>query len=465
MAFQPKDPTLVVTGKLTFSSAQDVELHRDAADTLAQRRGVNPQNLHIYNTFTDASNYERLEIGFSAGRFGVEATFAGTGTDKGLRLTGRDILFETNTVLRWQIDVGGSLLAISGGNIGALSAFRPSSIFVTTSVFAGLNNFAPIDAFILDSPDLIGVGTIDSHAVLWTGQGFDSGQHDADWKAFVDVTSNAAASTWTLQSRIDAVGFANRLQIDDQGNTTLNSAASLNWSTDVKLFRDDPWELALRDGVNANAFHIYKTFTDSSNFERLRIYNGGPSPVSFNITAESAGTGANDINLFLESAGDGRVELHSGTNILSFGQGIFDFTPIGVTSISGVKALFLREVNSQGTFIRMNTTTVLTSAGASVSASQLIPSNGFIIGVTTRVIQAITGAPSFDIGDGVNVDRWGAAISPGLGTITNINSFTSTVAEHSTVPGDVVFTSTGADFTGGEIRVTVHYIQLGGPSS
>ena len=34
------------------------------------------------------------------------------------------------------------------------------------------------------------------------------------------------------------------------GDLTLGSTSFLAWSTDTKLFRDAPWELALRDGTN-----------------------------------------------------------------------------------------------------------------------------------------------------------------------------------------------------------------------
>lgn len=40
----------------------DVFLRRDAANTLAQRNGVNPQTFNIYNTFTTVSDYERATI-------------------------------------------------------------------------------------------------------------------------------------------------------------------------------------------------------------------------------------------------------------------------------------------------------------------------------------------------------------------------------------------------------------------
>lgn len=64
----------------TTGSAQDVILARDAANTLAQRNGTAAQAFNIYNTYTDASNYERGFVRWSSNvlRIGTEA--AGTGT-------------------------------------------------------------------------------------------------------------------------------------------------------------------------------------------------------------------------------------------------------------------------------------------------------------------------------------------------------------------------------------------------
>jgi hypothetical protein len=55
---------------------QDLTLLRDAADTLAQRRTTNPQVFRIYNTYTDASNHERLSLRWAS-------NVAIIGTEKG----------------------------------------------------------------------------------------------------------------------------------------------------------------------------------------------------------------------------------------------------------------------------------------------------------------------------------------------------------------------------------------------
>jgi hypothetical protein len=68
--------------------ASDVRLYRDAADTLAQRRGVNAQAFNIYNTFTDASNYERARMGWTGNAFVIAPQAAGTGTTRVLHISG-----------------------------------------------------------------------------------------------------------------------------------------------------------------------------------------------------------------------------------------------------------------------------------------------------------------------------------------------------------------------------------------
>ncbi len=70
-------------------TAADTLLARDAANTLAQRNGVNSQAFNVYNTFTDASNFE---YGFISWRLvsnvlEIGGTYAGTGVSRNLRFT------------------------------------------------------------------------------------------------------------------------------------------------------------------------------------------------------------------------------------------------------------------------------------------------------------------------------------------------------------------------------------------
>lgn len=70
---------------------------------------------------------------------------------------------------------------------------------------------------LLDMAQPGSAGTRDSHWLQLRGTSFDTGGHNADWRFFVDVTSNAAASTWRLQTRIDAASFADAFTVTDGG--------------------------------------------------------------------------------------------------------------------------------------------------------------------------------------------------------------------------------------------------------
>ncbi len=114
---------------------------------------------------------------------------------------------------------------------------------------------------------------------------------------------------------------------------------------------------------------------------------------------------------------------------------------------------------------RSVTTTVLTPSGASATAVGLIPAGAFVLSVTARVITGITGPAGFDLGDGVIVDRWGNSILAAIGTTVDITDYTSSALQLYPAANDVVITSDGVDFTGGEVRLVVHYIDFTAPTS
>jgi hypothetical protein len=69
----------------------DSWLLRDATDVLALRNastGTNAQSLRIYNTFTDASNYERARLGWESNQFVIGSEVLGTGTARTVAIVG-----------------------------------------------------------------------------------------------------------------------------------------------------------------------------------------------------------------------------------------------------------------------------------------------------------------------------------------------------------------------------------------
>ena len=81
---------LSFTDGLFFSGAgqYDVCLRQDGvANTLALRRTTNAQTFRLYNTYTDASNYERGFLRWSSNVFEVGPEAEGTGTARPMRIT------------------------------------------------------------------------------------------------------------------------------------------------------------------------------------------------------------------------------------------------------------------------------------------------------------------------------------------------------------------------------------------
>ena len=70
------------------TTTADVSIYRDAADTLAQRRSTNAQTFRVYNTYTDASNYERLGITWASNICTIGVAQAGTGSVRSLVIAG-----------------------------------------------------------------------------------------------------------------------------------------------------------------------------------------------------------------------------------------------------------------------------------------------------------------------------------------------------------------------------------------
>jgi hypothetical protein len=86
-----------------------------------------------------------------------------------------------------------------------------------------------------------------------------------------------------------------------------NDVASIG-SMDIKLYRDAAATLAQRNGTAAQTSRIYNTFTDDSNRENIAIVGNA-------ITVETAGTGANDIDLALTPAGTGLIKFGAHTTL------------------------------------------------------------------------------------------------------------------------------------------------------
>jgi len=93
----------------------DLDLRRDAADTLAQRRGTNAQTFRLYNTFTSATDHERGKLEWSSNVFRI-------GTEKGSGGgTARAMELQTDGVTRLALSATGTVTSnndfvVNGGS-------------------------------------------------------------------------------------------------------------------------------------------------------------------------------------------------------------------------------------------------------------------------------------------------------------------------------------------------------------
>jgi hypothetical protein len=92
-------------------------------------------------------------------------------------------------------------------------------------------------------------------------------------------------------------------------------------------------------------------------------------------------------------------------------------------------------------------------SGASVTSTVSFPNQCIIDGCALRVTEAITGAASFDCGDGTTQDRFGGSLGVALdstnqGTIGPAGNYSDTT---------VTLTANGGGFTGGAVRISLLY--------
>ena len=134
----------------TPSAAADVILARDAANTLAQRNGVNAQAFNLYNTYTDASNYERGFMRFVSNVLEIGPEAAGTGTVRDFRLgnvNNRVTFNGAGNLVTFQVGAGSSTqLAIRntnkvGLNQGGLLGWSNSASSADPNLMAALFNY------------------------------------------------------------------------------------------------------------------------------------------------------------------------------------------------------------------------------------------------------------------------------------------------------------------------------------
>jgi hypothetical protein len=221
-------------------SSADLVLAREAAGTLAQRNGANAQTLHLYRSYTDASNYARLAL--NDNQLKTELLGSGTATET----TSRPLLDlaqtwnsggVTFTGLKANITDTASaaaslLLDLQVGGVSKLSVDKTGLITANSGLIPGTTNAVDLGSSsnrhkisYLGTGVDVAQGTITSQATAWnsTATWNASGVTFTHLKTNVTNTASATASLLLdLQ-----VGGTSQFSVRRDGLTTLNGASGL----------------------------------------------------------------------------------------------------------------------------------------------------------------------------------------------------------------------------------------------
>ena len=253
-----------------------------------------------------------LQVG-GASRFGVrkngDINSSGSlslGNNQGIFLQGSasSVNLVSGTNINWNNELYLTRRGAANLRLGAADAAAPvAQTLSVQGVVAGTTNTAGANLTIAGSQ---GTGTGAGGSIVF--QVAPAGSSGTAQNALATALTIASNQTATFANNVTASNFiaspgatASVRARGDSGLFTLGGA------DDVILTRDAANTLALRNGTNGQAFNVYRTFTDASNYER-GIVSWTVNSSSFTIGTQNAGTGVTRALQFMVG----------GTNIAGF---------------------------------------------------------------------------------------------------------------------------------------------------
>lgn len=99
-------------------------------------------------------------------------------------------------------------------------------------------------------------------------------------------------------------------------------------------------------------------------------------------------------------------------------------------------------------------------SGAGRTSTIQIPDRAIVLGVSTRTTTAITGAASYDCGIAGEASKFGGSLGIAAGS-SNVGVIGPQAFY---APTPIVLTANGGSFTGGAVRIAIHYLTCSAPS-
>jgi len=243
-------------------------LFQEDANDLGEYNGTNAQGLNIYGTRVDASDYERLTLGYdtvNTGYFKLDAQATGTGVQH------RGIAFWVNGAARWAIDQLDMLKPIVDNvyDLGSTTLRVRNGYFGTGVITPGLtlNGTALSSVIGTPSANLMTAGTVSgTGAPLCT-----------------DGTGNLTITTVGCPPGTGTLGGSGTTpQFAYWTNTNGLGAAP--------LYLTGANTLEQYNGTNVQTFNVYGTYTSPTNYERASL-TYVPGDTYYELQTQQAGTG------------------------------------------------------------------------------------------------------------------------------------------------------------------------------
>ena len=332
--------------------------------------------------------------------------------------------FYPNPITAAELGVG----AANNVTFGSIQNTPIGSTTASTGAFTSLSTAPAANAAALTTTGYSITGSNAQSLVSLTGAWNTTGTPSAFNLNITDTASNASSLLMQLQT-----GGTNRFTVSKGGAVV---CASVNVGSGT---------LAVLSGdFFSNGFPVIRNagteviaLTANSN---VGVNIRGNLSLGFNANANPT---ALDPDLRLWRDGADTLAQYRGTN--SQEQRLYGT----YSSASSYQRMTIKSVKQ--------TLSALSGASATTTGT-FIPDGAVVVGVTTRVATALTGAASYTIGDGTDADRWGDITGTAIGTTSDNANWTAGTIECFTAGREITLTAKTSNFTAGAIEICVFYL-------
>ena len=366
------------------------------------------------------------------------------------------------------LDLSAGTLSVSGGSGANAALSNLASVAINTSLLSDADNADDLGSASKRWKDIHFAGKIRAKGSE-PAYSFDSTTATADQYAGVGVSGGVLTFHGS-----NAAGNASVLVLNVQGN--IGSGAISVGS--ARLFADSP--SATTPNISPRGVFDPDTGLGSPGDDQLSLIAGGVEAARFRssgllVGATAHGTSAVNV-IGIKNGTAPTTSIADGVQLFSqdFAGGdarLYVKSETGGNVIIGNEAVRTETANGAATLIQtVSQSITLSTSGPTTESTIEIPANSLVLAVTARITATITGT------DATSLVIDGNDTSDDFATLTALTAGTTTVGlmhwTGNAVPNAAAqrlrLSLDGAgDLTpsAGSVRVTVHYIQLGAPTS